>query len=723
MKTRRRMLSVLLAVMLIIGLVPVSVFAEGSTAPAAAGDVVTIPDPDFQKLINSQLGQSDGTNITEEDMEKLTYLEIKASSGVKDIDGIQYAVNLKNLKISGDIQNVGKIEGLKNLTDLSIENNSMTDLSQLGSKPTLKKLNLSGCRNLVSLQGLTGKNYPALQVLDCSNCGALSDISALKDRQIPTLTEADFENCSSITDITPLMGYSFLETLNLEKIKITEGNREGYRDTIRSLINLTELYMPYCGVTDEDTEMFSTLTNLETLVLNMNNLTSTAFCDHLPVGMTALSLHGNAIENMNNLGRLTNLTILGLGDNYVTDFSFIPKLTSLTSESIRHAEGEEDYPFKETYSYGSESDPIEIENGRIVLDNPYIGADGKPVSFANATVNSSDGQVTMSYDEDTQEITISDIPAGTPSNEITITVRYDLPVSGNEFKIGELRVKAYVKEKVRYTVHYDWGTEAPEGQILPSDATEYQSLDDAKAAVDKTFTSETTVKGEKDGKKGVWMFSGWKVTVAGNIVNATGFWSFVENHEHNWGQPTYTWSEDGKTCTAERACTENSSHVESETVDTAGEVTTPPTCMAKGQTTYTAVFTSSWAQTQIKALKDVERVPHSYGAEWKSDGTGHWRMCEVCEAKIDEAEHNFEWIVDQEATDTQAGSRHQECTVCGYALAAVEIPQIENPEDTEQPEVPQTGDTENLLLWIVFCAAAASVLGATFCVKKKQVNR
>ena len=60
----------------------------------------------------------------------------------------------------------------------------------------------------------------------------------------------------------------------------------------------------------------------------------------------------------------------------------------------------------------------------------------------------------MSYDEDTQEITISDIPAGTPSNEIKKTVRYDLPVSGNEFKIGELRVKAYVKEKVRRKARY-----------------------------------------------------------------------------------------------------------------------------------------------------------------------------------------------------------------------------------------------------------------------------
>ena len=36
--------------------------------------------------------------------------------------------------------------------------------------------------------------------------------------------------------------------------------------------------------------------------------------------------------------------------------------------------------------------------------------------------------------------------------------------------------------------------------------------------------------------------------------------------------------------------------------------------------------------------------------------------------------HTFEWVIDKEATETEAGSKHEECTVCGYAKAAVEIP-------------------------------------------------
>lgn len=740
MKTRRRVFSVLMAVMLVICLVPISVSAEGLNAPAAAGDVVNIPDPDFRELLNSSLKRPGDTAITVNDMEEFTSLTISGTSGVEDIDGIQYAVNLQSLDMTGDIQNVNQIVGLTKLERLTINSNDfLTDLSQLGSKPALTQLNLNGCTKLTSLQGLTRENYPALEELYCARCSTLSDISALSGKEIPNLKKADFGDSTRITDIAPLMGYSALEELDLEKVEITEENREGYRNTIRSLTSLVRLDMPYCEITDEDTEMFSTLQNLKTLVLNINNLTSTAFCDALPVDMTALCLHGNDIEDMNNLGRLTKLTILGLGNNNVTDFSFISKLASLTNGSIRHAEGTEDFPARETYSYGSHSNPIEFENGRIVLDNPYIGADGKPVSFANAAIVSADDNgVTVSYNAATNKITLGNIPASTAANSIMIEVQYDLPVSNGEYKICELRIETYVKEKVRYTINYDWGTDAPSGQTLPSDATEYQSLDAAKAAVDKTFTSETAVKGEKDGKEGTWTFSGWTVTVTGSIVNAKGSWSFAENHQHNWGAPTYTWSADGKTCTAERVCTGDSSHVESEQVAAVGEVTTPATCTTKGQTTYTATFTSSWAQTQTKILEDVEMIPHSYGAEWKSDETGHWHACTACEAKADEADHTFEWIVDQEATDMQAGSRHQECTVCGYALAAVEIPQIENPEDTEQqeppqpeepqttpsqPEVPQTGDTGNPLLWILLCAAAAGCLGATLCVKRKQVNR
>ena len=115
-------------------------------------------------------------------------------------------------------------------------------------------------------------------------------------------------------------------------------------------------------------------------------------------------------------------------------------------------------------------------------------------------------------------------------------------------------------------------------------------------------------------------------------------------------------------------------------------------------------------------------IPHSYGTEWKTDAAGHWHVCDLWREK-DEVAHSYKWVIDQEATDTQNGSKHQECSVCGYALNPVEIPQAEKPQtDPPQTEAPQTGDTHHPLLWLALCGVAAVGLGATFFVKKKQVN-
>lgn len=59
--------------------------------------------------------------------------------------------------------------------------------------------------------------------------------------------------------------------------------------------------------------------------------------------------------------------------------------------------------------------------------------------------------------------------------------------------------------------------------------------------------------------------------------------------------------------------------------------------------------------------------------KWLSDDNTHWHEC-TCGEKIDEAAHAFEWVVDKAPTATEAGSKHQQCTVCGHALPAVEIP-------------------------------------------------
>lgn len=92
------------------------------------------------------------------------------------------------------------------------------------------------------------------------------------------------------------------------------------------------------------------------------------------------------------------------------------------------------------------------------------------------------------------------------------------------------------------------------------------------------------------------------------------------------------------------------------------------------------------------------------GTGWHYDETNHWQICE-CGAKLNEAAHDYEWVVDKEATATQAGSKHEECTVCGYQKDAVEIPA------TGTNEAPPTGDTFNYLLWIIL--ALTSGVGLT----------
>lgn len=103
--------------------------------------------------------------------------------------------------------------------------------------------------------------------------------------------------------------------------------------------------------------------------------------------------------------------------------------------------------------------------------------------------------------------------------------------------------------------------------------------------------------------------------------------------------------------------------------------------------------------------------------DWQHDETGHWNTCE-CGEKLNEAAHTFEWVIDKEATAAEAGSKHEECTVCGYAKAAVEIPAT---GDTTSPE---TGDDSNIALWItVMLAAGAALTGTILYSRKRRYSR
>ena len=70
------------------------------------------------------------------------------------------------------------------------------------------------------------------------------------------------------------------------------------------------------------------------------------------------------------------------------------------------------------------------------------------------------------------------------------------------------------------------------------------------------------------------------------------------------------------------------------------------------------------------------------GSEWKYDADNHWHECS-CGDKKDVAAHTAsDWIIDTPATATADGTKHKECTVCGYTMATETIPATGGGEHT-----------------------------------------
>lgn len=62
------------------------------------------------------------------------------------------------------------------------------------------------------------------------------------------------------------------------------------------------------------------------------------------------------------------------------------------------------------------------------------------------------------------------------------------------------------------------------------------------------------------------------------------------------------------------------------------------------------------------------------GTGWKHDDTEHWNTCTCGKEDVDRAKHDFEWVVDKDATADKPGSKHERCKTCGYERESVEIP-------------------------------------------------
>ena len=82
---------------------------------------------------------------------------------------------------------------------------------------------------------------------------------------------------------------------------------------------------------------------------------------------------------------------------------------------------------------------------------------------------------------------------------------------------------------------------------------------------------------------------------------------------HSYGEPEWSWSEDGKTCTVTFTCKNDAAHKETPKVTVTSKVKTPATCTEKGVTTYTAaVEFNGQTYTDTKDVADIPATGHSY---------------------------------------------------------------------------------------------------------------
>ena len=211
-------------------------------------------------------------------------------------------------------------------------------------------------------------------------------------------------------------------------------------------------------------------------------------------------------------------------------------------------------------------------------------------------------------------------------------------------------------------------------------------------------------------------------TMATETIPATG----GGEHTHSYGSD---WKYDADNHWHECSCGDKADKA----AHTAGEwiIDTPATATTSGSKHKECTVCSYTMATETIPATGGGEHTHSYGSDWKYDADNHWHECS-CGDKADKAAHDFKWVVDKEATATQKGSKHEECKVCGYKKAAVEIlatGSTTKPTDPTQTnsntgaEGPKTGDNSNMILWIALLfISGGAVIGITVYSKKKKEN-
>ena len=218
-----------------------------------------------------------------------------------------------------------------------------------------------------------------------------------------------------------------------------------------------------------------------------------------------------------------------------------------------------------------------------------------------------------------------------------------------------------------------------------------QSWTDIGGATNATYTTEATTT-SMNGYQYRCVVSNSAGSITSDAVSLT-----VNEHVHTWGNPVWSWSEDGKTCTVTFTCEKDENHKESPKVDVTSAVKKPATCTETGVTTYTAtVEFNGQTYTDTKDVADLPATGHSYGKpvwNWSEDG----KTCTVTFTCEKDENHKESPKVDV----TSAVKTPATCTETGVTTytATVEFNGQTYTDTKDVADIPATGHSYGEPVW------------------------
>ncbi len=400
--------------------------------------------------------------------------------------------------------------------------------------------------------------------------------------------------------------------------------------------------------------------------------------EDIPFTVKAVPDSGNAFDHFDisyfdNEERSNPLTLtlnkgnMGFSDNTSIEAYFTSSGQEETPEVIFNATGDS-WGRLTNFELGMK---YSVDGGKTWIDIPYAGEEIYGVSAENDIQVYMPGNGTSTTDSGIQtiDVTQAEAPTGIGSTDCTTADQNDGKITG-------------VDETMEYKLSTDtvWkeitGTEVTglsngtyqvrvkaNGTVLPSPAAEVVIDKHTCTAIgawqhdDYHHWKECDVCGARVDEGA---HSGGTATCTEKAVCEVCGASYGELGEHTWGEPVYTWSEDGKTCTATRTCKNDLSYTETATGTITSEQTKAPTETEPGETTYTAAFEESWATAQTKVIADIPATGSEWNApeyEWSEDGSSciATRTHKTDTDRVEKAEATITSEVTKDPTCTEKG--------------------------------------------------------------------